>query len=101
MIASVQLVYGLLLSAEGYGLLRRRRWAELLVVIATCLPVPFELYELVEKPRILKLLVLALNLAIAGYLWHRRQNFTTRKERKAARKEATKEEAQKEAAPAQ
>src|SRR5262245_42343514 len=44
-IASVGLLYGALLCTEAYGLLMRRKWAEQLVVVATLLPVPVELYE--------------------------------------------------------
>ena len=84
-IASVGVVYGCLLCTEGYGLLRRRKWAELLVVIATLIPVPFELYELVIEPSLKKVGALTLNLAIVAYLIRRRQQFTTRKQRKAAR----------------
>ncbi|MBS2031315.1 MAG: DUF2127 domain-containing protein [Deltaproteobacteria bacterium] len=84
-IASVGVVYGCLLCTEGYGLLRRRKWAELLVVIATLIPVPFELYELIHEPSFKKVGALILNLAIVAYLIRRRQQFTTRKQRKAAR----------------
>jgi uncharacterized membrane protein (DUF2068 family) len=55
------------------------------VVVATLIPVPYELYHLVHEPSLKKLGVLALNLAIVGYLLRRRKAFTTRKQRKAAR----------------
>jgi len=84
-IAGVGVVYGCLLCTEGYGLLRRRKWAEQLVVVATLIPVPLELYELFHEPSFKKVGALALNLAIVAYLIHRRQQFTTRKQRKAAR----------------
>lgn len=87
-IASVGVVYGGLLCTEGYGLLRRRKWAEELVVVGTLIPVPFELYEIVREPGLKRILVLLLNLAIVGYLLRRRQAFTTRKQRKAAREAA-------------
>lgn len=84
-IAGVGVVYGLLLCTEGYGLLRRRKWAEELVVVGTLIPVPFELYEIVHDFSLKRVLVLLLNLAIVGYLLKRRRDFTTRKQRKAAR----------------
>jgi uncharacterized membrane protein (DUF2068 family) len=82
-IAGVGTVYGTLLATEGYGLLRRRKWAEVLVIIATMIPVPVELYELFEKFKPIKLGLLALNLGIVYYLYRRRQEFLTRRQRKA------------------
>lgn len=87
-IASVGVVYGTLLVTEGYGLLRRRKWAELLVVVGTLIPVPFELYELFHEPSFKKAAILALNLCIVGYLIRRRREFTTRAQRKAAQRAA-------------
>jgi uncharacterized membrane protein (DUF2068 family) len=82
-VASVGVVYGTLLVTEGYGLLRRRTWAELLVVIGTLIPVPFELYELFHEPSFKKVGVLTLNLLIVGYLIRRRREFSTRAQREA------------------
>ena len=82
-VASVEVVYGLLLCMEGYGLLMRRKWAEVLVIVATCLPIPVELYELVEHPGLGKVFIIGLNLFIVGYLYRRRQAFLTRAQRRA------------------
>jgi uncharacterized membrane protein (DUF2068 family) len=84
-VVGVGAVYGTLLCTEGYGLIRRRKWAEVLVIIATLIPVPVEIYELVEGPKLIKVLVLALNLAIVGYLFRRRQQFLTREQVREAR----------------
>jgi len=86
-IASVGVTYGLLLCTEGYGLLMRRKWAEQLVVVATLIPVPYEIYELVHRASLEKALVLAVNVAIVIYLLKRRNAFTTRAQRKSARAE--------------
>jgi uncharacterized membrane protein (DUF2068 family) len=62
------LAYGVLELVEGVGLFLRQRWAEWLTVVATALLVPFELYELVGKPTVLKAAGLAVNIAIVIYL---------------------------------
>lgn len=67
-------VYAALLLTEGIGLLRLRRWAEYLTVIATGLLVPLEIYELVRKFTIVRVTVLVVNVAIVVYLiWRLRE----------------------------
>jgi len=61
-------VYAAVFLTEGGGLLLRKHWAEYLTTIVTASFVPFEAYELVKEPSILKAAGLALNLAIVGYL---------------------------------
>ncbi len=62
-------VYACLFSGEGIGLLARKRWGEYLTVVITSLLLPLEIYELFHPGRrIVKLVVLALNLAILAYL---------------------------------
>jgi len=60
--------YGLLELAEGVGLWLDQLWAEYLTVIATSLLLPFELYELVSKPSLLKTGGIVVNIAIVAYL---------------------------------
>jgi uncharacterized membrane protein (DUF2068 family) len=68
------ILYGLLEVVEGGGLWLDKLWAEYLTVIATSLLVPFELYELVRKPTVLKAAGIAVNLLIVGYLaWRLRE----------------------------
>ena len=68
------IVYGGLELVEGAGLFRRKRWAEWLTVIATSLLVPFEIYELVKSPSLLKAAGLVINVLIVLYLiWIVRQ----------------------------
>jgi uncharacterized membrane protein (DUF2068 family) len=66
--ALVALGYGALEAAEAYGLWRRRRWGEYLTVIATSLLLIPEVDEIVKNPTVLKVLALALNLAVVIYL---------------------------------
>jgi uncharacterized membrane protein (DUF2068 family) len=61
--------YGALELVEGAGLWLRKRWAEWLTVIATALLVPFELYELVHRPSLLKGAGLAVNVVVVAYLY--------------------------------
>jgi uncharacterized membrane protein (DUF2068 family) len=63
--------YGGLELVEGVGLWRDKLWAEFLTVIATSLLVPFEVYELVHKPTLLKAAGIAVNIAIVVYLGYR------------------------------
>lgn len=60
--------YGVLELVEGVGLWLDQLWAEYLTVIATSLLVPFELYELVHKPSLLKAGGIVVNIAIVAYL---------------------------------
>jgi uncharacterized membrane protein (DUF2068 family) len=53
---------------EGIGLWLDQLWAEYLTVIATSVLIPYELYELVLKPSLLKAAGIAVNIAIAAYL---------------------------------
>jgi uncharacterized membrane protein (DUF2068 family) len=62
--------YGALELVEGTGLWLDQLWAEYLTVIATSLLIPFELYELVRHPSVLKAGGLAVNIAIVAYLVH-------------------------------
>ena len=45
----VAIAYGILEGVEGYGLWRRRRWAEYLTVVATSLLFIPEIYEIARK----------------------------------------------------
>jgi uncharacterized membrane protein (DUF2068 family) len=60
--------YGLLELVEGTGLWLDQLWAEYLTVIATSLLIPFELYELIHRPSVLKAAGLLVNVAIVVYL---------------------------------
>jgi uncharacterized membrane protein (DUF2068 family) len=63
-------IYAALFFAEGWGLWRRKRWAEYLTVFATASLIPFEVWEIFHRFTGLKVVALALNIAIVIYLWH-------------------------------
>jgi uncharacterized membrane protein (DUF2068 family) len=65
---SIAIGYGLLEAVEGYGLFRRREWAEYLTVVSTALLLFPEIQELLKHPTGLKLGGLALNVVIVAYL---------------------------------
>jgi len=60
--------YGTLQIVEGVGLWGGWRWAEYLAAIATSLFVPLELYELYDKPTVIKAAALTVNLVAVAYL---------------------------------
>jgi uncharacterized membrane protein (DUF2068 family) len=65
------LMYGLLFSVEGAGLLLGRRWAEWVTVVSTAGFLPVEVYEVIRQVHIVRVLVLVLNLLIVIYLIRR------------------------------
>jgi uncharacterized membrane protein (DUF2068 family) len=60
--------YGALELVEGVGLWLDQLWAEYLTVIATSVLIPFEVYELIHKPSLLKAGGITVNIAIVAYL---------------------------------
>lgn len=67
-LASGSLLYALLLLVEGYGLIRRSRWAVWLAIGETAFFIPVEVFELMEKFTWLMFGILALNSLIVAYL---------------------------------
>jgi uncharacterized membrane protein (DUF2068 family) len=62
------LIYASLFYIEGVGLLFRRRWAEWMVVITTGIFLPLEAYEVYHRTTVVRIAILAANLAIVVYL---------------------------------
>lgn len=62
------LFYAALLLTEGIGLLCRKHWAEYFTVIVTGSLIPLEIYELLKRVRMLKIVILIVNVAIVIYL---------------------------------
>ncbi|GAC1663865.1 MAG: DUF2127 domain-containing protein [Candidatus Acidiferrum sp.] len=60
--------YSALLLTEGVGLMLRKRWAEYFTVIATCSFIPLEIYELVRRATGVRVVLLAINVAVVVYL---------------------------------
>jgi uncharacterized membrane protein (DUF2068 family) len=65
---TIAVAYGVLEAVEGYGLWRRRRWAEYLTVVATSLLFIPEIWEISNRPTPLKVGALLANIAIVVYL---------------------------------
>jgi uncharacterized membrane protein (DUF2068 family) len=79
--------YAILEGVEAVGLWFGRRWAEYLTFIATIIFVPYEVYELTKGVSALKLVALALNLAVVAYLLIAKRLFGLRGGGKAERAE--------------
>ena len=61
-------VYAAVQLTEGVGLWRGKAWAEYLTVVATSSLIPLELYELSRHLTWPRVLVLAINVLVVGYL---------------------------------
>jgi uncharacterized membrane protein (DUF2068 family) len=71
LLASV--AYAVLEAVEAIGLWHGRRWAEYLTVVATAGFLPLEVHELTERVTVLRVLLLAVNVAVLVYLvWAKR-----------------------------
>jgi uncharacterized membrane protein (DUF2068 family) len=64
----VLLAYGVLEGVEGVGLWLTKRWAEYLTFLATTVLLPLEVYELVHRLTVLKVIGFIINLAVVIYL---------------------------------
>jgi uncharacterized membrane protein (DUF2068 family) len=60
--------YAALFLTEGIGLLRQKRWAEYLTVVATASLIPLEIYVVCRHVTVLHVLLFAGNVAILAYL---------------------------------
>lgn len=67
-LGSLAAIYALLFLVEGVGLFLRKRWAEYLTVIATASLIPLEVYEIMRKCNVPKVLLLVINVVIFVYL---------------------------------
>jgi len=61
-------IYAGIFLTEGIGLLLRKHWAEYMTVVSTALFIPLEVYELIERFTLVRLSVMAINIAIVWYL---------------------------------
>ncbi len=64
-------IYAALFLTEGIGLWLLQRWAEWFTVIITSSLVPLEVYEIYRHPTPIKIVVLAINIAVVAYLLYR------------------------------
>ena len=65
----VALFYAVVLCTEGVGVYFQQRWAEVLMVIATAILIPFELRHAVFHPGAVVITILVLNCAIVWFLY--------------------------------
>ncbi len=77
-LAGIFLAYATLESVEAVGLWFAKRWAEYLTFVATSLLIPYEIYELVLKVSVLKVLAFVVNVAVAAYLLYAKRLFGVR-----------------------
>ncbi len=63
---------------EAYGLAMRYRWAEYLTVIATGSFIPFEVYEVLSQPDVLRFGALVINILIVIFLAKHKELFPRR-----------------------
>ena len=77
-LAIAAMLYGLLEAFEGFGLILHRRWAEYLVLLATCAFIPLEVDELARHPTVWKAVAFLINVAIVVYLVRRKRLFLER-----------------------
>ncbi len=61
-------LYALLFSVEGIGLWFDQTWAEYLTIVATAGFIPVEVYEIISRVSITRVLLFVLNVAIVWYL---------------------------------
>ncbi len=72
------LAYAALEGVEAVGLWLGKRWAEYLTFLATSILLPFEIYEIVNKPTVTKVIGFLINLAVVVWLLLRKRLFGLR-----------------------
>jgi uncharacterized membrane protein (DUF2068 family) len=72
------LAYALLEGVEGIGLWLGKRWAEYLTFVSTGILLPFEIYEIINRGTVLKVIGFLINLAVVVYLLLRKRLFGLR-----------------------
>jgi uncharacterized membrane protein (DUF2068 family) len=77
-VAIALLAYGLLEGVEAVGLWRAKRWAEYLTFLATTILLPLEVYEIIHKGSLLKVIGFLINLAVVIYLLFAKRLFGLR-----------------------
>ncbi len=70
----VSFIYAGLFLTEGVGLWLMKRWAEWFTTIITGSLVPVEVYEIYRHPRLIKIVILIINIAVVVYLIYRIRN---------------------------
>ncbi len=76
----LSLLYVTIRFVEAYGLWRLRPWAEWFAIISGTLYIPIEIYELIEKPTVIRAGILIFNIAVVLYLYSFRKEQKHEKE---------------------
>jgi uncharacterized membrane protein (DUF2068 family) len=74
-VGAALLAYGVLEGVEAVGLWFAKRWAEYLTFIATTLLLPLEIYEIIDRGTVLKVIGFLINLAVVVWLLWRKRLF--------------------------
>ena len=77
-LAAICVAYATLEGVEAVGLWFNRRWAEYLTFVATSILIPYEVYEMILRLSVLKLLAFVVNVLVAAYLLWAKQLFGVR-----------------------
>jgi uncharacterized membrane protein (DUF2068 family) len=78
LVGGVLLVYGLVEGIEAVGLWLQRRWAEYLTFVVTTSLLPLEIYELVNRATVFKVIAFVINVAVVVYLLRAKRLFGIR-----------------------
>ena len=68
-LSSSAILYSLIRFAEAYGLWNDRLWAVWFAVASSALFLPMELYEFIESPSLIRVVILFLNIVLVFYLF--------------------------------
>ena len=77
-VAAAAAAYAVLEGVEAVGLWYQRRWAEYLTFVATCLFLPYEVWELTRTVSPFKVAAIVINVAVAVYLLFAKRLFGLR-----------------------
>lgn len=72
------IAYAVLEGCEGIGLWMGKRWAEYLTFVSTSVLLPFEVYEIINRGTVLKVIGFLINLAVVVWLLFRKRLFGLR-----------------------
>lgn len=72
LVAAGCVAYSTMRFIEAYGLWHARAWAEWFAFASGTIYLPFEIYELVEKVTIIRVVIFAVNLAVVLYMLYLR-----------------------------
>jgi uncharacterized membrane protein (DUF2068 family) len=78
LVGGVLLVYAAVEGIEALGLWYQRRWAEYLTFLVTTSLLPLEIYEIVNRATIFKVLAFIINVAVVVYLLRAKRLFGLR-----------------------